>query len=253
MFYGIRHCVHYGQKKSSYVEAIKVLNTSLVHGDIMCYCETHICWSRPLQCLRTARTIAKIMENPQLQNDNWVTFTMDVGGSLLILTTFSEKGRNLLMVIRELNGREEKNFPSLNRKRTEQSILFGLANAQRLGVSHKPPQICSSYVLPAKKIGNPSRSKPLGSKRLFRLTVQSVLAPREVFTPEGLLIPISEVTSNNGAVAQVIHKRSRLNSYLPLSLSKDWKQGRSFVTAAGPGPEETQRATLIPATRAAPS
>lgn len=40
----------------------------------------------------------------------------DVAGHLLTVTTLSEKGRNLLMAIKELDSGEEKSLPAQNLK-----------------------------------------------------------------------------------------------------------------------------------------
>lgn len=61
-------------------------------GDISRYYEVHCHLPRRLQGLKTAMTIAKILEhNSQLKPEDWSTVMADVASRVYVLTTFSEK------------------------------------------------------------------------------------------------------------------------------------------------------------------
>lgn len=237
---------------ADYVTALKSLHSSLVKGDPTGHHEVKLQLPRSLHGLRVAATVSKITAlNPIIQTENWSSVTADITGNTLILTTFTSKGVELLKNLKELKMDTTKTTkvpdPTKPNNKYYVDILMPLGeweiHPELLGVAiRKFPSI---YMLE-----NPNADKPLGSKRLFRLYFKTTTAPREVFTEDNDQVPIREVTTKDGAVALIIHKWNRLNTFPPPSLSKTWQPRRSYAAAMrGRNPQQQQNPQPSPPAR----
>lgn len=215
-----------------YREEIKATHEQLLNGKVDTYYEAQISLPRSLQGLRTATTIAKLSEcNPQLRMADWSQVTVDVVGNNMFMTTFNEQGRTLLRQLKELKTLDGKKMVVPEPKRPCNKYYVDIL-MNREWETHAD-LLAEALVLfrSAETIENPNYNKPLGSKRLFRITFNSMTAPRAVFTLEDENVPIREIKTPNGATAQVIHKWSRLNAFPPPSLAKTWQPKRSYAKA----------------------
>lgn len=91
------------QDISSYAEEIKKLHRMPVHGDVSNYHEAHIHLPRHLQELRATTTITKLTElNSTLKHSDWSKITAEMIDTQLVLTTFNNTEKRLLMDIKKL-------------------------------------------------------------------------------------------------------------------------------------------------------
>lgn len=187
---------------------------------------------------------------PRAAKKDWAAVTAEVISTKRVLSTFNKAGLTLLSDLKEIKMEPcpTTQVPQARKPNSRYYVDILMPREWEMNPDLLAAAICTFHTI--ETIEYTTRNRPLGSKRLFRLTFKTVTAPREVFTKEDPNVRIRERVLSCGVMAQVIHKWSRLNALPQPSVARNMQPRGSYASTAR-SQEGQQAVTPRPPTPAA--